>query len=56
MESITSVGLLNYNSIQLGGDVLVYTDIKVYEDFSQSLYLMLANTGRLSINTILMKC
>ena len=39
MESITSVGLLNYNSIQLGGDVLVYTDIKVYEDFSQSLYL-----------------
>ena len=39
MDFILSTGLLNHNSCQLNTDLLVYTDIKVYEDFTQSLYL-----------------
>lgn len=39
MESLSSVGLLNHNICEVGEGILVYTDIKVYEDFSQSLYL-----------------
>lgn len=39
MDFILSTGLLNHNSCQLNTDLLVYTDIKVYDDFTQSLYL-----------------
>jgi len=39
MEYIISTGLLNHNYCQLNDNILVYTDIKVYDNFNQSLFL-----------------
>jgi len=49
MDYIISIGLLNNNISILNTDISVYTDIKVYEDFTQSVYLTFINKTNESI-------